>query len=156
MRYILLDYKGKDMNLIKFKFKSSNSLDNCNNYYDFRKLAKKKIPSPIFHYIDGAAEDEVTYDRNNSAFNDIDLIPNVLRGVENIDLSTTVFGKKLDLPIFCSPTALQRLFHYDGERAVAKAAKEFGTMFGVSTLSTIPVEELSQINTPKLWAGLKR
>ena len=73
------------MNLIKFKFKSSNSLDNCNNYYDFRKLAKKKIPSPIFHYIDGAAEDEVTYDRNNSAFNDIDLIPNVLRGVENID-----------------------------------------------------------------------
>ena len=151
MRYILLDYKGKDMNLIKFKFKSSNSLDNCNNYYDFRKLAKKKIPSPIFHYIDGAAEDEVTYDRNNSAFNDIDLIPNVLRGVENIDLSTTVFGKKLDMPIFCSPTALQRLFHYDGERAVAKAAKEFGTMFGVSTLSTIPVEELSQINTPKLF-----
>ena len=151
MRYILLDYKGKDMNLIKFKFKSSNSLDNCNNYYDFRKLAKKKIPSPIFHYIDGAAEDEVTYDRNNSAFNDIDLIPNVLRGVENIDLSTTVFGKKLDMPIFCSPTALQRLFHYDGERAVAKAAKEFGTMFGVSTLSTIPVEELSQIETPKLF-----
>ena len=89
------------MNFIKFKLKSSNALDNCNNYYDFRKLAKKKIPSPIFHYIDGAAEDEVTYDRNNNAFNDIDLIPNVLRGVEDIDLSTTVFGKKLDMPIFC-------------------------------------------------------
>ena len=98
------------MNLIKFKLKSRNALNNCHNYYDFRKLAKKKIPSPIFHYIDGAAEDEVTYDRNNSAFNDIDLIPNVLRGVENIDLSTTIFGKKLDLPIYCSPTALQRLF----------------------------------------------
>ena len=139
------------MNLIKFKLKSSNSLDNCNNYYDFRKLAKKKIPSPIFHYIDGAAEDEVTYDRNNNAFNDIDLIPNVLRGVEDIDLSTTVFGKKLDMPIFCSPTALQRLFHHEGERAVARAAKVFKTMFGVSTLSTIPVEELSQIDTPKLF-----
>ena len=103
-------------------------------------MAKKKIPSPIFHYIDGAAEDEVTYDRNNSSFNDIDLIPNVLRGVENIDLSTTIFGKKLDLPIYCSPTALQRLFHHEGERAVAKASKKFGTMFGVSTLSTIPVD----------------
>ena len=74
-----------------------------------------------------------------------------MRGVENIDLSTTIFGKKLDLPIYCSPTALQRLFHHEGERAVAKASKEFGTMFGVSTLSTIPVEELSQIDTPKLF-----
>ena len=126
-------------------------LKHCHNYYDFRKLAKKRLPSPIFHYIDGAAEDEVTYRRNVSAFNDVDLVPNVLRGVENIDLSTTIFGKKLDLPFFCSPTALQRLFHYDGERAVAKAAEKLNTMFGVSTLSTIPVEELSLINTPKMF-----
>ena len=91
------------------------NLKDCHNFSDFRKLAKKRLPSPIFHYIDGAAEDEVTYDRNNSAFNDIDLIPNVLRGVENIDLSTTIFGKKLDLPIYCSPTALQRLFHHEGD-----------------------------------------
>ena len=55
------------------------------------------------------------------------------------------------MPLYCSPTALQRLFHYDGERAVARAAKKLNTMFGVSTLSTIPVEELSQINTPKLF-----
>ena len=48
-------------------------------------------------------------------------MPNVLRGVESVDLSTTIFGKKLDLPFYCSPTALQRLFHYDGERAVGKA-----------------------------------
>ena len=126
-------------------------LKHCYNYHDFRELAKKRLPSPIFHYIDGAAEDEVTYQRNASAYNDVDLVPNVLRGVENIDLSTTIFGKKLDLPFFCSPTALQRLFHYDGERAVAKAAKKLNTMFSVSTLSTIPVEELSLIDTPKLF-----
>jgi len=126
-------------------------LKHCYNYHDFRKLAKKRLPSPIFHYIDGASEDEVTYQRNASAYNDVDLVPNVLRGVENIDLSTTIFGKKLDLPFFCSPTALQRLFHYDGERAVAKAAKKLNTMFSVSTLSTIPVEELSLIDTPKLF-----
>ena len=73
-------------------------LKDCHNFYDFRELAKKKLPSPIFHYIDGAADDEITYKRNTSAFNDVDLVPNVLRGVENIDLSTTIFGKKLDLP----------------------------------------------------------
>ena len=65
------------------------NLKDCHNFSDFRKLAKKKLPSPIFHYIDGAADDEITYRRNTSAFNDVDLVPNVLRGVENIDLSTT-------------------------------------------------------------------
>ncbi len=126
-------------------------LKDCNNFHDFRKLAKKRLPSPIFHYIDGAAEDETTHQRNTSAYNDVDLVPNVLRGVENVDLSTTIFGKKIDLPFYCSPTALQRLFHYDGERAVGKAAQKFNTMFGVSTIATVPVEELGAIDTPKMF-----
>ena len=128
------------------------SLKNCHNFSDFRKLAKRKLPSPIFHYIDGAADDEVTYARNTSAFDDVDLVPNVLRGVENVDLSTTIFGKKLDLPFYLAPTALQRLFHYDGERAVGKAAQKFNTMFGVSALATVSVEEISSmIDTPKMF-----
>ena len=128
------------------------NLKDCHNFKDFRKLAEKKLPSPIFHYIDGAADDEITYSRNTSAFNDVDLVPNVLRGVENVDLSTTIFGKKIDLPFYCSPTALQRLFHYDGERAVGKAAKKFNTMFGVSALATVSVEEISSIiDTPKMF-----
>ena len=49
------------------------SLKNCHNFQDFRNLAKRKLPSPIFHYIDGAADDEITYNRNTSAFNDVDL-----------------------------------------------------------------------------------
>ena len=128
------------------------NLNDCYNFQDFRKLAKKRLPSPIFHYIDGAADDEVTYNRNTAAYNDADLIPNVLRGVENVDLSTTIFGKKLDLPFYCAPTALQRLFHYEGERAVGKAAQKFGTMFGVSSLGTVSVEEISSIvSTPKMF-----
>ena len=128
------------------------NLKDCHNFYDFKKLAEKKLPSPIFHYIDGAADDEITYSRNTSAFDDVDLVPNVLRGVENIDLSTTIFGKKLDLPFYLAPTALQRLFHYDGERAVGKAAQKFNTMFGVSALATVSVEEISSmINTPKMF-----
>ena len=74
-------------------------LKNCHNFHDFRKLAKKRLPSPIFNYIDGAADDEVTYRRNSSAYNDVDLIPNVLAGVDKIDLSTTIFGKKIDIPL---------------------------------------------------------
>ena len=130
-------------------FKSINS---CHNFKDFRNLAKSRLPSPIFHYIDGAADDEVTYRRNTEAYDQCDLVPNVLTGVENIDMSTTVMGQKLDLPIYCAPTALQRLFHPDGEIGVGKAAEKFGTMFGVSSLGTASIEEIANlISTPKLF-----
>ena len=72
----------------------------CYNFEDFRKLAKKKLPAPIFHYIDGGSDDEITLKRNTESFNDCDLIPNVLANVGTPDLSTTIFGKKINLPIF--------------------------------------------------------
>ena len=127
-------------------------LQDCHNFNDFRLLAKKKLPSPVFNYIDGAADDEKTYERNTASFDDVDLIPNVLRGVEDVDLSVEVFGQKIEMPLYCSPTALQRLFHFDGERAVARAATKFGTMFGVSALATVSVEEISEISSgPKMF-----
>jgi L-lactate dehydrogenase (cytochrome) len=127
-------------------------LSHCHNFQDFRRLAKERLPYPIFHYIDGAADDEVTYRRNTSAYDSVDLVPNVLAGVDELDMSVTVFGKKLALPLYCAPTALQRLFHHDGERAVARAAQKFGTMFGVSSLGTVSVEEIGAlIDTPKMF-----
>ena len=127
-------------------------LKNCHNTARLRELAKKRLPGPIFHYIDGAADDEVTYRRNTEAYDDCDLVPNVLAGVEDIDMSTTVMGQKLEMPLFLSPTALQRLFHHDGERAVGKAAEKFGTMFGISSLGTVSIEEIaSTIKTPKMF-----
>jgi len=129
-----------------------NSINNCHNFKDFRNLAKSRLPSPIFHYIDGAADDEVTYRRNTEAYDQCDLVPNVLTGIEKVDMSTTVMGQKLDLPIYCAPTALQRLFHPDGEIGVGKAAEKFGTMFGVSSLGTASIEEIANlISTPKLF-----
>ena len=129
-----------------------NSINNCHNFKDFRNLAKSRLPSPIFHYIDGAADDEVTYRRNTEAYDQCDLIPNVLTGIEKVDMSTTVMGQKLELPIYCAPTALQRLFHPDGEIGVGKAAEKFGTMFGVSSLGTSSIEEIANlISTPKLF-----
>lgn len=127
-------------------------LKDCHNSDDFRRLAKQRLPGPIFHYIDGAADDEVTYRRNTEAFEACDLIPNVLAGVETVDLSTTVMGRKIDMPLFLSPTALQRLFHWQGERAVGRAAEKFGTWFGISSLATVGIEEIGRtIASPKMF-----
>lgn len=124
----------------------------CHNFHDFRDLAKRRLPRPIFDYIDGAADDELTHRRNTSSFELCDLVPNVLRGVSTVDLSVTVMGQKLATPFYCSPTALQRLFHYRGELAVAAAAAKFGTLFGVSSLGTVSIEELrSQYATPQVY-----
>ena len=128
------------------------NLKDCHNFDDFRKLAKNKLPSPIFHYIDGGADDEVTLKRNTDSFNKCDLIPNVLTDVSNVDLSTTVLGKKIDFPLFLSATAMGRLYHYQGERATAKAAEKMGTMFGISTMATVSIEEIADLtNSPKLF-----
>ena len=128
-----------------------SNLSKCNNINDFRKLAKSKLPFPIFHYIDGGADDETTLVRNTKSFEDCDLVPNVLRGVENIDLSIKLFGKRIDLPFFLSPTALQRLFHYEGEMAVGQAAEAFNTFFGISSLSTVSASEISKLKGPKIF-----
>lgn len=127
-------------------------LTDCHNFHDFRELARRRLPSPIFNYIDGAADDEVTYRQNTASFERCDLVPNVLCGVEAIDLSVTVMGQKLAMPVYCSPTALQRLFHHQGERAVAAAAAKFGTLFGVSSLGTVSLEDLRKAYaTPQVY-----
>ena len=128
------------------------SLKQCFNTQQFRKLAKRRLPGPIFHYIDGAADDEVTYRRNTAAYDQCDLVPSVLAGVESVDMKTRVMGIDLDLPLFLSPTALQRLFHHDGERAVGRAAEAHGTLFGISSLATVGIEEIARtIKTPKIF-----
>ena len=127
-------------------------LTDCHNFQDFRKLAERKLPSPIFNYIDGAAEDETTYIRNTQSFERCDLVPNILRGVADIDTSVKVMGQNLDIPIYCSPTALQRLFHHEGENAVAAAADKYGTLFGVSSLGTVSLQEIrKQYHGPQCY-----
>jgi len=127
-------------------------LKHCHNTEKFRRYSRQRLPGPIFHYIDGAADDEVTYRRNTAAYEDCDLVPSVLSGVESIDMSATVMGMKLDMPLFLSPTALQRLFHHEGERAVGRAAEKFGTLFSISSLATVSIEEIgASIKTPKMF-----
>ena len=116
------------------------------------RLAKKKLPSPIFHYIDGGADDEITLKRNTQSFDECDLIPNILASVGKPDLSTTVFGKKIDMPVFLSPAAMQRLYHHEGDKASAKAAEKFGTFYSMSTMANTTIEKISEVSSgPKLF-----
>ena len=119
-------------------------LGDCHNVEDFRRLAKRRLPRPVFDYIDGGADDEVTLRRNVAAFDDCDLVPNVLAGVAEIDMSVTVLGRKIAMPLMLSPTAMQRLFHWEGERAVARAVAPFDTYFGISTIGTVSIEEIGR------------
>jgi L-lactate dehydrogenase (cytochrome) len=117
-------------------------LSDCHNIEDFRLLAQRRLPFPVFHYIDGGGDDELTRARNSAAFADCDLVPNVLTDVSQIDMSVTVLGQRTALPLMLSPTALQRLFHWQGERAVAAAAEKFGLWFGVSSLASVGIDEI--------------
>jgi|TARA_B110001450_G_scaffold249464_1_gene266897 L-lactate dehydrogenase (cytochrome) len=128
------------------------SVKDCYNIEDFKKLAKKNLPAPIFHYIDGGADDETTLKRNTDSFSKCDLIPNILASVGEPDLSIDVFGHKIDMPLFLSPTAMQRLYHHDGDKASAKAAEKFGTFYSMSTMATSSIEEIANISGgPKLF-----
>ena len=126
-------------------------LEDCHNVEDFRRLAHRRLPFPVFHYIDGAADDELTKARNTAAFDECDLVPSVLGGMAEIDTSITVMGRKSALPLILSPTALQRLFHWQGERAVAAAAEKFGLWFGISSLASVSIAEIgANYSGPKL------
>jgi L-lactate dehydrogenase (cytochrome) len=128
------------------------NLNDCYNFNDFRKLAKKNLPAPIFHYIDGGSDDETTLKRNTESFQKCDLVPNILASVGEPDLSTNVFGQKIDMPLFLSPVAMQRLFHHEGDKASAKAAEKFGTFYSMSTMATSSIEEISNISGgPKMF-----
>jgi L-lactate dehydrogenase (cytochrome) len=127
-------------------------LTDCHNIEDFRLLAKRRLPWPVFDYIDGAADDELTKDRNTASYADCDLVPGVLAGVEHIDTSVTILGHKSELPLILSPTALQRVFHWQGERAVARAAEKFGLWCGISSLATVSIEEIAALtSSPKMF-----
>jgi L-lactate dehydrogenase (cytochrome) len=127
-------------------------LTDCHNIDDFRLLARRRLPWPVFDYIDGAADDELTKARNTAAFADCDLVPDVLAGVQEIDTTVSILGRRSALPLILSPTALQRVFHWQGERAVARAAEKFGLWFGISSLATVSIEEIgAMVSTPKMF-----
>lgn len=108
---------------------------------DFRRIARRKLPAPVFHYLDGGADDEWSLGRNTSAFNDYELLPAQLSDVSNVSLKTTLFGEEIDWPVMIAPTGASKLFHRDGEPAVIRAAEKFGMVYSLSTLGTTTIED---------------
>ncbi len=127
-------------------------LKNCRNIADLRRMAYRKLPSPMFHYIDGGADDEWTLRRNTEAFNDYELQPHYLNDISRIELGTRVLGCDLKLPFFLSPTGMSRLFHHEKELGVAKAAAQAGTLYTLSTMATTRLEDVAGAsNGPKMF-----
>ncbi len=127
-------------------------LSNCHNLSDLRELAFKRLPAPLFHYLEGGADDEWTLRRNTSAFDDYELLPTQLRDVAQVDATTALLGLKLDWPVFLAPTGMSRLFHHEAEPAVARAAAKFGTLYSLSTVATTKLEDIGALTTgPKMF-----
>jgi L-lactate dehydrogenase (cytochrome)/(S)-mandelate dehydrogenase len=116
-----------------------------------RALARARLPKPVFDFTDGAAEDETTLRRNEAAFDDIELLPHPMSGAASRDLSVTLFGRRLALPVIVGPTGLSGLMCPDGERATARAATTAGTAYCLSHGSVCTLEALAESGASPRW-----
>ena len=132
----------------------ARSLERCHTVDDLRAAARRRLPRAAFDYLDGGAEDEVTLRRNRAAFDDWDLVPQVLRDVGSVDLRTEVLGVPSALPIVLGPTGFTRMMHPEGERAVAAAAERFGIPYVAATLGTTSLEDIRAASDAPLWFQL--
>lgn len=121
---------------------------------DLRELARRRLPAGVFDYIDGAAEDELTMERNAAAFDQWEFVPRVLRDMSELDTSVALLGRRHPVPFALSPTGFTRIVCPDGELAVARAAARQGIAFSLSTLSTRSIEEIREVSDGPLWFQL--
>jgi L-lactate dehydrogenase (cytochrome) len=127
-------------------------LSRCFSITDLRHLAWRKLPAPLFHYLDGGADDELTLRRNTAAFDRYGLLPRSLHDISTIDMSTSVLGQRISMPLICSPTGMSRLFHLGAESAVARAAARSNVFYSLSTMATTSLEEIAQTTSgPKMF-----
>lgn len=129
-------------------------LRRCYRIEDLARLARRRLPAGAQAYLDGGGEDEWTLRRNRQAFDEIELLPHVLRDVSEVDTTTSVLGDDLPLPVVLSPVGGPRLFHHEGELAVARAAGRAGLPYGISTLATQSLEDVAAVAGGPLWFQL--
>jgi isopentenyl diphosphate isomerase/L-lactate dehydrogenase-like FMN-dependent dehydrogenase len=124
------------------------------NVFDYEKLAATKIAPPAWDFYQGGSEDEITLRANREAFERIRLRPRVLVDVSRCDLSTSVLGAPISMPVIIAPTAGHGLAHPDAECATARAAQEAGTLMIVSTDPTRSIEDIAAVTAGPLWFQL--
>lgn len=133
---------------------ASAALAHFVNIADLRLAAKKRLPRVVFDYIDGAADAEVTLRENSRAFQDIEFRPRSAVATKHCDLSTTVLGARLDLPVLLAPVGSSRMFYPRGEEVAARAAGEAGTAYILSTLSGCHVSDVKTATRGPVWFQL--
>lgn len=124
------------------------------NLFDYEALAKSHMPHNLWDFVAGGAGDELAVKRNRSAFEAIAVNPRFLVDVGNRDLSTTVLGQRVSIPIMAAPAGCQSEVHPEGERAVARAAGAAGTVMGVANSSGYSIEEVAEVASGPLWFQL--
>ena len=130
----------------------SRKLMRCHSIRDLHDQARRCLPAPIYHFLEGGSESENTARRNTLAFDAQDLIPRCLVDVKSVNTRTRVLGQEIEWPLFCSPTGASRLFHPDGELAVARAAHRAGTLYSLSTGATYSLEKVAETTSgPKMF-----
>jgi L-lactate dehydrogenase (cytochrome) len=118
---------------------------------DLRRIARRRLPGGVFDYIDGGAEDELSLRRNVAAFRRAELVPRVLRDVSGIDLSATLLGRRLPMPLVVAPTGFTRIASPGGELDVSRAAARAGLPYTLSTMATRSIEEVAAVSRGPKW-----
>jgi L-lactate dehydrogenase (cytochrome) len=120
-----------------------SSIEQCHNLHDVRAAARRRLPRPLFDFVDGGADDEVTLRRNRHAFSEITFRPRMAVDVPDPSLETTVVGSEIAVPVLLAPCGLTRAVHPDGEAGVARAAEACGTIAVLSTASGTRLETVA-------------
>lgn len=126
----------------------------CGNIAELRAAARREVSRAVFDFLDGGAEDEVTLHANEADLAALRLAPRVLAGAGEIDLSTTVFGRRLAVPLIGAPTGLTGMLHPRGELAVARALDRAGALYTLSALASTSIEELAREVPGPSWFQL--
>ncbi|GAA1123018.1 alpha-hydroxy acid oxidase [Kribbella jejuensis] len=110
---------------------------------DLRTIARRRTPRSVFDYTDGAAEAEISLRRARRLFAELELQPSILRDVSEIDLGTSILGRRSELPFAFAPTGFTRMMNHEGESAVVKVAEDIGIPYALSTMGTTSIEDVA-------------
>jgi isopentenyl diphosphate isomerase/L-lactate dehydrogenase-like FMN-dependent dehydrogenase len=124
------------------------------NIEDLRRMAQRRLPKPVFDYLDGGAEAEITMAENCRAFRDVILRPRGAVAVVDCDLKTRVLGQNISFPAMLAPVGYSRLMHPGGEVAAARAAGLAGTGYILSTISGHKLEDVKAASPEPVWYQL--
>ena len=126
-------------------------LDDCHSIEDLRQAARRRLPRMVFEFVEGGSDDERTLQWNREAFARYQLNPKVLVDVSDIETSTTVLGRTLELPIILAPVGAARLAHHEGELAIARAAEKAGIIYALPSMGNFSIEDVAEVTEGPLW-----